>query len=83
MFMVSFLDTLSAYRVKIALPAIHMKGTTRMPKTYLTEEQRRKAMVEKRMDKFDAIVLEYLRSTGFTTSDLSYELGIDPSTSCS
>lgn len=34
----------------------------------------------RRMDKFDSIVTEYLRSTGFTTSDLSYELGIDPST---
>lgn len=51
-----------------------------MPKTYISEEQRRKALVEKRMDKFDSVVTEYLRATGFTTSDLSYELGIDPST---
>lgn len=51
-----------------------------MPKTYLTDEQKRYEQVAKRMDKFDAIVTEYLRSTGFTTSDLSYELGIDTST---
>ena len=34
----------------------------------------------KRMDKFDSIVVEYLRSSGYTVADLAYELGIDPST---
>lgn len=51
-----------------------------MPVVYVTNEQRKRAQIAKRMDRFDSIVTEYLRSTGFTTIDLSYELGIDPST---
>jgi len=34
----------------------------------------------KRMDRFDAVVNEYLRATHYTTTDLAYQLGIDPST---
>lgn len=51
-----------------------------MPRVYITEESRNDRQLLKRMDKFDSIVCEYLRSTNFTTSDLAYELGIDTST---
>lgn len=51
-----------------------------MPKTYITDRARKYDALERRMDRFDAVVNEYLRSTGFTTSDLAYELGIDTST---
>jgi hypothetical protein len=33
--------------------------------------------IEKRMDKFDSIVTEYLRSSGFTTDELAMKLGIN------
>ena len=36
--------------------------------------------IAKRMDKFDSVVTEYLRSTGFTTEELAMKLGIDKST---
>ena len=51
-----------------------------MPRVYISESDKARAQIEKRMDKFDSIVVEYLRSSGFTVADLSYELGIDPST---
>lgn len=51
-----------------------------MPKIVLTEEQRQKQKIIKRMDKFDSVVTEYLRATGFTTEDLSNRLGISKST---
>lgn len=51
-----------------------------MSRIYLTTEQKTNAQIAKRMDKFDSIVCEYLRTTKFTTSDLAYELGIDTST---
>lgn len=51
-----------------------------MPKIVLTEEQRQKEKIIKRMDKFDSVVTEYLRATGFTTEDLSNKLGISKST---
>lgn len=41
---------------------------------------RNSSQLARRMDKFDSIVVEYLRSSGFTVADLAYELGIDPST---
>lgn len=51
-----------------------------MPRVYISEEERADAKLARRMDKFDSIVVEYLRSSGFTIADLAYELGIDPST---
>lgn len=51
-----------------------------MPKIVLTEEQRKKEKILKRMDKFDSIVTEYLRATGFTTDQLSARIGISKST---
>lgn len=41
----------------------------------LTEEER----LAKRMDKFDSIVTEYLRSSGFTTDELAIKLGVNKS----
>ena len=51
-----------------------------MPKVVLTEEQRNKDKLDRRRDKFDSIVVEYLRSKHYTTSDLAFQLGIDQST---
>ena len=51
-----------------------------MPKTFVTEKARKYDALERRMDRFDAVITEYLRSTGYTTADLAYELGIDTST---
>ena len=51
-----------------------------MPRVYITERARKHDAMERRMDRFDSVVTEYLRSTGFTTADLAYELGIDVST---
>ena len=33
----------------------------------------------KRMDKFDSVVTEYLRSSGFTTDELAMKLGVNKS----
>lgn len=33
----------------------------------------------KRMDKFDSIVTEYLRSSGYTTDELAMKLGVNKS----
>ncbi len=41
----------------------------------LTEQEK----LAKRMDKFDSIVNEYLRSTGFTTEELAITLGVNKS----
>ena len=51
-----------------------------MPKIVLTEKQKNKEKILKRMDKFDSIVTEYLRATGFTTDQLSARIGISKST---
>lgn len=51
-----------------------------MAKVYISDAYREQERIAKRMDRFDAVVTEYLRSTGYTTSDLAYELGIDTST---
>lgn len=51
-----------------------------MPRSYITEDVRKEVLLAKRMDKFDSIVCEYLRSSHYTIADLCYELGIDPST---
>ena len=50
-----------------------------MPKVILTEEARNKAKLDRRRDRFDAVVVEYLRSTHYTTSDLAFQLGINQS----
>lgn len=50
-----------------------------MPKVLLTEEERQKDKIAKRMDKFDSVVNEYLRAHHYTTSDLAYQLGINTS----
>lgn len=51
-----------------------------MPKIILTNEQKQEEKMAKRMDKFDSVVTEYLRSTGFTTDELSTKLGVSTST---
>lgn len=51
-----------------------------MPKVLLTEEAKRTDKLAKRMDRFDSVVNEYLRVNHYTTSDLAFQLGINPST---
>lgn len=51
-----------------------------MPKVILTEEAKRTEKLAKRMDRFDSVVNEYLRANHYTTADLAFQLGIDPST---
>ena len=51
-----------------------------MPKVLLTEEAKRTDRLSKRMDRFDAVVNEYLRANHYTTSDLAFQLGINCST---
>lgn len=51
-----------------------------MPKVILTEEAKRTEKLAKRMDRFDSVVNEYLRANHYTTSDLAFQLGINPST---
>ena len=41
----------------------------------LSEEEK----LSKRMDKFDSVVTEYLRSSGFTTNELALKLGVNKS----
>lgn len=41
----------------------------------LTEEEK----LARRMDKFDAVVTEYLRSSGYSTDELSMKLGVNKS----
>ena len=48
-----------------------------MPKVLLTEEAKRTDKLAKRMDRFDAVVNEYLRANHYTTSDLAFQLGIN------
>ena len=35
--------------------------------------------IEQRMDRFDSVVTEYLRSSGFTTEELAIKLGVNKS----
>ena len=51
-----------------------------MPKINLTYEDKQRDKLIRRMDKFDSVVTEYLRATGFTTDELSARLGISKST---
>lgn len=51
-----------------------------MPKVLLTEEAKRADKLAKRMDRFDAVINEYLRAHDYTTSDLAFQLGINCST---
>lgn len=51
-----------------------------MPKVILTEEAKRTEKLAKRMDRFDSVVNEYLRANHYTTADLAFQLGINPST---
>ncbi len=51
-----------------------------MPKVLLTEEAKRTEKLRKRMDRFDAVVNEYLRANHYTTADLAFQLGINCST---
>lgn len=41
----------------------------------LSEEEK----LAKRMDKFDSVVTEYLRSSGYTTDELAMKLGVNKS----
>ena len=51
-----------------------------MPKVLLSQADKEQDKVFKRMDRFDAVVHEYLRSTRSTTEVLSNRVGVDPST---
>lgn len=51
-----------------------------MPKVFLTNESREQDRLARRMDKFDSVVTEYLRSSGFTTEELASMLGVSTST---
>ena len=51
-----------------------------MPKVLLTEEAKQTDRLMKRMDRFDAVVNEYLRAHHYTTADLAFQLGINCST---
>ena len=51
-----------------------------MPKVLLTEEAKQTDKLAKRMDRFDAVINEYLRAHHYTTSDLAFQLGINCST---
>lgn len=48
-------------------------------KALLTEQDREQVRLCKRMDRFDAIVHEYLRSSRKTIEELSEKVGCDPS----
>lgn len=48
-------------------------------KVLLTEQNREQVRLCKRMDRFDAVVHEYLRSSRKTVEDLSERAGCDPS----
>lgn len=50
-----------------------------MPKVYLTAEAKERDRLLRRMDKFDAVVTEYMRANRLTTSELSDILGINTS----
>ena len=51
-----------------------------MAKVMLTEQDKEREKIYKRMDKFDAVVSEYIRSTRTTVEILSDRIGVDPST---
>lgn len=51
-----------------------------MPRVYLTNESKEQDRLARRMDKFDSVMTEYLRSSGFTTEELAGMLGISTST---
>lgn len=51
-----------------------------MPKLYLSLKERQEAAVERRMDRFDSVVTEYLRSSNTTAGELAFYVGIDVST---
>lgn len=51
-----------------------------MPKVILSEQQAQRSKLIKRMDKFDSVVTEYLRATGFTTDELAAKLGVSKTT---
>ena len=50
-----------------------------MPKVYLTNEARERDKLTRRMDKFDSVITEYMRSSRSTTDELASELGISKS----
>lgn len=51
-----------------------------MSKVLLTADAKRLDSMSKRMDRFDSVVVEYLRSSGKTVQELSTVLGVDTST---
>ena len=51
-----------------------------MPKVLLSQADKEQDKLLKRMDRFDSVVHEYLRSTRSTVETLSERVGIDPST---
>jgi len=51
-----------------------------MPRVFLIDKDQEVHRLEKRMDRFDSVVTEYLRRTNYTVNDLAFQLGIDKST---
>ncbi len=49
-------------------------------KVIFSEEERANEKLRKRMDRFDAVVHEYLRSNRKTVEELAMKVGCDPST---
>ena len=50
-----------------------------MSGNYLINSHKEEEKMERRMDKFDSVVTEYLRSSGFTTDELAIKLGVNKS----
>lgn len=48
-------------------------------KVIFSEEDREREKMRKRMDRFDSVIHEYLRSNRKTVEDLSLRVGCDPS----
>ena len=65
----------------MALPRgnILQKGLLDMPKVTITNEARDKEKLARRMDKFDSVITEYMRSSRSTTDELALKLGISKS----
>ncbi len=50
-----------------------------MPKVYLNVKEQDRAKLERRMDRFDSVVTEYLRKNKYTINDLAFQVQINPS----
>lgn len=51
-----------------------------MAKIIFSERERQKELLRKRMDKFDSVLVEYMRKYHVTTDRLATRIGVTPST---